>query len=309
MDKGQEIPPGMLVGMRLKAVIHEISGPEDSQYGKQRAFQMELAGNAEPFNRYKFKTWCAHYDRPTPKSKLGELCLMAERITKQRFQSVDGALAAIKSMGVMFVEVKALKPNKDDASIIYPNFKILTTMHPMEQPGATQVPVPQQAPAQAYVQPPQPQLQSGLGDPAQEAKITEIMAARPGVTREAILTLQGIKIGSGVDGLAALDLVKKDLGIVDPVQPAPVAPIDAPAVPVEDLPEEVQNHLPPGPLEFSQEAMNWLKAMGPVKDLPISAEVWNAIPSDMRKELMDGGIFTQNDKDEPIFTEAAKAYM
>ena len=112
-------PPAVKEGDRLKAQITEIKKTE-GQFGDQLQFTLDING-------FQCKDWIKFYEEPSMNSKLGKLCVSVEESTGQRFESLQGCLKALKSLGYVTVECTGMR---DYNGVEYPKFSILVTRLP-----------------------------------------------------------------------------------------------------------------------------------------------------------------------------------
>lgn len=117
-------PPQLEKDTIVEAAIVSITRVE-GQYGPQIQFDLKLGDG------YQARAWVKDYETPSVASKLGQLCILIEREVGQSFQSVDGALRALKSLGKVFLEVTGHRDFNDQP---YPKFAIVTSKLPTTEP-------------------------------------------------------------------------------------------------------------------------------------------------------------------------------
>jgi hypothetical protein len=120
-------PPDLEEGAILKARIIGIqkvtSKWKDDEGNPKEQLQFDL----ELENGYKCRTWCAFYERPAEKSKLGKLVLKFVEATKKDVHSINEFLGTLKDFGYVFVKCSGFREYEDE---LYPNFTILTDKIP-----------------------------------------------------------------------------------------------------------------------------------------------------------------------------------
>ena len=126
--------PQLNIGQRVEAIIESMERTTEGNYGEQ----YELSVRLQPSN-WETKAWFSYYPVPAPNTHIGKLCLSIERLTGQSFGSLDGAMAAIKSHGRIFLAVTGFRQYDDKD---YPKFSIVPDVLPGEQVD-TQVAQPQ----------------------------------------------------------------------------------------------------------------------------------------------------------------------
>ena len=148
-------PPPVQIGQTIEARIDSIELVE-GQYGKQYQFMMTLTIQGKEHQQ---RAWVKYYDTPTPKTKLGKLCLAVHRVTQQMHQNVQSAVDALKTYGRVYITVT--KFTTADDGTMYPRFGIIADYLPGEQPGQV-APIPTTLPPQQVNQPLPPQIPSTL---------------------------------------------------------------------------------------------------------------------------------------------------
>ena len=116
--------PEFTVNQQVEATIDNIQ-KVTGQYGEQYQFDVTLQPSG-----WRARAWIKYYPVPAPNQYLGKLCLAIERVTGQAFSSVDGAVAALKSYGKVYLKVTGFRTYEDKE---YPKFAIAPDALPGEQ--------------------------------------------------------------------------------------------------------------------------------------------------------------------------------
>lgn len=140
-EQPAQTPPQFQIGQRVEATINDIifkpkksdENPQGSKYGPQYQFELTLKPSG-----YQRRAWIQYYPVPQPNQYLGQLCLAIERVVGQPFQTLDGAIQALKSYGKIYVKVKGFKQGTqqqpDGTFRMFPTFSVVPDVLPGEQP-------------------------------------------------------------------------------------------------------------------------------------------------------------------------------
>lgn len=185
-------PPVIREGQLVVVENIEISEVE-GDYGPQ----YQLDGNIKNMN-FRARAWIKKYDDPTVKTKIVKLCMLVEEYTGKEFDTIAGALDALKSIGRLYFQCTGHRRSEDTN---YPKFSINTGSIPEPEQAQTKIGRPES---------------SAEGMKFYDRILSKILDAKPSLTTEAaeaLIAEEKAKMNGLLTDEAAVALVARELGV------------------------------------------------------------------------------------------------
>lgn len=189
-------PPTIREGELVVVENIQIKFSVKGDYGLQYQFDGNVRGT-----EFNARAWIKEYDNPTVKTKIVKLCMLVEDYTGQEFDTIEGALNALTSIGRMYFQCTG--HNEQDDGTKYPKF--------MVNVGSIPEPEPQQSKIQ-HTQP-KPTVED---QKKYDSIVKRILETKPSLTMEAIEKLieeEKTKAAGLLTNTAAAYLISTSLGV------------------------------------------------------------------------------------------------
>jgi len=124
-------PPNVKEGEILGAAIKDIQFPVESRFNDDQGNpQYQIRFRVQFENGYECPVWMRYYERPSDRSKHGQLILTLQQLYNKVYETNEEAFKDLKAHGRIYVKCKGFRERNE---LLYPKFEVVASKLPPRQ--------------------------------------------------------------------------------------------------------------------------------------------------------------------------------